>query len=67
MAKPESDVSEVRPTTIMHHAFAVYPAFAMLAGMQLDVFSPLADRPMNEEMQEIEKRLSELELIARQR
>lgn len=49
MSKQEPDVSQVHPTTIMRHAFAVYPAFAMLAGMQLDVFSPLAERPMNEE------------------
>ncbi len=25
---------------------ALYPSLAMLAGMQLDVFSPLADGPM---------------------
>ena len=31
------------PTTIQHLATAVYPSFAMLAGMQLDVFTPLKD------------------------
>ncbi|MDD9943962.1 MAG: methyltransferase [Myxococcales bacterium] len=39
----------IQPTTILKHAEAVYPAFAMLAGMQLDLFSPLAERPMDEE------------------
>ncbi len=33
----------------MRNAYAVYPSFAMLAGMQLDVFTPLTDRPMNAE------------------
>ncbi len=31
----------------MRNAYAVYPSFAMLAGMQLDVFTPLKDQPMN--------------------
>jgi ubiquinone/menaquinone biosynthesis C-methylase UbiE len=30
-------------------AASVYPPFAMLAGMQLDLFTPLTDRPMNAE------------------
>jgi hypothetical protein len=37
------------PTTIMRHVYAVYPSFAMLAGMQLDVFTPLEGAPMNAE------------------
>lgn len=41
--------SEISPTTIMRNAYAVYPSFAMLAGMQLDVFTPLKDQPMNAE------------------
>lgn len=41
--------SKRSPTTIMRNAYAVYPSFAMLAGMQLDVFTPLKDQPMNAE------------------
>lgn len=41
------DNNEISPTTIMHNAYAVYPSFAMLAGMELDLFSPLKDGPMN--------------------
>jgi SAM-dependent methyltransferase len=37
---------EIKPTTIYRHAFGVYPSMAMLAGMQLDVFTPLKDGPM---------------------
>src|SRR5207248_2944337 len=37
---------EVKPTTIFRHAYAVYLPIAMLAGMQLDVFTPLKDGPM---------------------
>ena len=37
---------EIKPTTIFRHAYAVYPPMAMLAGMQLDVFTPLKDGPM---------------------
>ena len=40
---------EIGPATIMRNAYAVYPSFAMLAGMQLDVFTPLKDGPMNAE------------------
>jgi hypothetical protein len=32
-----------QPTTIQKLAAAVYPSFAMLAGMQRDVFTPLKD------------------------
>ena len=35
----------VRPDTINRHVNAVYPGFALLAGMQLDVFTPLAGGP----------------------
>jgi ubiquinone/menaquinone biosynthesis C-methylase UbiE len=38
-----------QPTTIQKLATAVYPSFAMLAGMQLDVFTPLKDGPMTAE------------------
>ena len=34
------------PSTIIRHAVGVYPAMAMLAGMQLDVFTPLRDGPL---------------------
>src|SRR5262245_50654599 len=37
---------EIKPTTIFRHAHDVYPPIAMLAGMQLDVFTPLKDGPM---------------------
>lgn len=36
----------VRPDTINAHIANVYPALAMLAGMQLDVFTPLAGGPL---------------------
>ena len=39
----------LRPETIEKLDAAVYPSFAMLAGMQLDLFTPLKDRPMNVE------------------
>ncbi|MHC1730135.1 MAG: methyltransferase [Syntrophobacteraceae bacterium] len=45
-----SEQSEITPATIMHHVYAVYPSFAMLAGMQLDLFTPLADGPMSAEI-----------------
>src|SRR2546430_16276045 len=35
-----------RPETIEKLVGAVYPSFAMLAGMQLDVFTPLKDGPL---------------------
>ena len=34
------------PSTIQGHAYAIYRPLAMLAGMQLDVFTPLANGPM---------------------
>ena len=38
-----------RSETIEKLDAAVYPSFAMLAGMQLDLFTPLKDGPMNVE------------------
>jgi hypothetical protein len=37
----------IEPKTIFRHAYGVYPLMAMLAGMQLDVFTPLKDGPMS--------------------
>lgn len=39
------DSPALAPTTINAHIANVYPALAMLAGMQLDVFTPLAEGP----------------------
>ena len=39
----------LRPETIEKLNGAVYPSFAMVAGMQLDVFTPLQDGPMSVE------------------
>ena len=36
----------LRPEMIDSIASAVYPSFAMLAGMELDLFTPLKDGPM---------------------
>lgn len=44
-----TDSKRLRPDTLNRHVNNVYPAFAMLAGMQLDVFTPLADGPMTAE------------------
>ena len=41
--------STLRPDTFNRHLGNVYPALAMLAGMQLDVFTPLADGPLTVE------------------
>lgn len=38
--------TNLTPSNIMRNVYAAYPAFAMLAGMQLDVFTPLKDGPM---------------------
>jgi hypothetical protein len=38
--------SRVVPKTIESLADAVYPFFEMLAGMELDVFTPLGDGPL---------------------
>ncbi len=37
---------EIKPATIFRHVYGVYSPMAMLAGMQLDVFTPLKDGPM---------------------
>jgi O-methyltransferase domain/Dimerisation domain len=39
-------MSEIKPATIFRHAYGVYPPLAMLAGMQLDLFTPLTGGPM---------------------
>jgi hypothetical protein len=39
------DRAETKPSTILRNAYAVYPSFAMLAGMELDVFTPLDAGP----------------------
>jgi hypothetical protein len=44
-----ADTAPTPPTTIQKLASAVYPSFAMLAGMQLDVFTPLKDGSMTAE------------------
>jgi len=36
----------LKPATIMRNVYSVFPSFAMLAGMQLDVFTHLKDGPM---------------------
>ena len=41
-----ADTAPLQPTTIQKLATAVYPSFALLAGMQLDVFTPLQDGPL---------------------
>lgn len=41
--------STLRPDTFNRHLGNVYPALAMLAGLQLDVFTPLADGPLTVE------------------
>lgn len=39
----------LKPTTILKVGFAAYPAFAMVAGMQLDLFTSLGNGPMTAE------------------
>ena len=46
---------ELRPTTFNRHLGNVYPALAMLAGMQLEVFTVLANGPLTAD--ELAKRL----------
>jgi SAM-dependent methyltransferase len=48
MSKDDS-VPEITPTAIMHNVYAVYQSLAMVAGMELDVFTPLQDGPLNAE------------------
>jgi len=44
MASPSAPI--IAADTIVRHQIAIYPAMAMLAGMQLDVFTPLKDGPL---------------------
>jgi SAM-dependent methyltransferase len=44
MASPNTPV--IAPSTILRHQSAVLPAMAMLAGMHLDLFTPLKDGPL---------------------
>jgi len=37
----------LRPATIMRNVYGMFPAMAMLSGMQLDVFTPLKDGPLD--------------------
>ncbi|HEY4858022.1 MAG TPA: methyltransferase [Xanthobacteraceae bacterium] len=37
---------DVKPATIFRHVYGLYPSLAMLAGMQLDVFTPLGSGSM---------------------
>jgi 2-hydroxy-4-(methylsulfanyl)butanoate S-methyltransferase len=39
-------MSEIKPATIFRHAYGIYPPLAMLAGMQLDLFTPLSGGAM---------------------
>ena len=39
-------ITPLTPTTIRRHEVAIYSSLAMLAGMQLDVFTPLRDGPL---------------------
>jgi cyclopropane fatty-acyl-phospholipid synthase-like methyltransferase len=45
MTDPKRGSSELRPDTFNRHVANIYPALAMLAGMQLDVFTPLGSGP----------------------
>jgi hypothetical protein len=44
-SQPEQ--GKIEPKTIFRHAHGVYPSMAMLAGMELDVFTPLKEGPMS--------------------
>lgn len=46
-ASPPHSIAEENP--ILKIGSAIYPAFAMLAGMQLDLFTPLKNGPMSAE------------------
>ena len=43
---PAESNTGISSTIFMRNAYAVYPSFAMLAGMELDLFTPLKDGPM---------------------
>jgi SAM-dependent methyltransferase len=36
----------IKPATILRRAYGIYPSLAMLAGMPLDLFTPLKDGPL---------------------
>ncbi|MGO9415110.1 MAG: methyltransferase [Syntrophobacteraceae bacterium] len=44
---PAQSNTGISPAIVMRNAYAVYPPFAMLAGMELDLFTPLKDGPMD--------------------
>lgn len=44
---PTQAAGAIKPDVINAHLNSVYPALAMLAGMQLDVFTPLAAGPLD--------------------
>ncbi len=44
-----SSTTAIRPETIDSLADAVFPAMAMLAGMKLDLFTPLKNGPLTTE------------------
>jgi SAM-dependent methyltransferase len=43
---PKRD-EEIGPDTIMHHVYGVYRSMALVAGMELDLFTPLQSGPMD--------------------
>ena len=47
MIQDNNDINQENP--ILRIPQSVYPAFAMIAGMQLDLFTPLKDNPMTAE------------------
>lgn len=47
--KQPAESSAVQPDTIQKLGSSAYPAFAMIAGMQLEVFTPLGSGPMSAE------------------
>jgi len=47
MMEKKNDIEQENP--ILRILQSVYPPFAMIAGMQLDLFTPLKDNPMTAE------------------
>ena len=47
MKNKNSINEELNPTVIMQNVYSVFPSMAMLAGMELDVFTPLKDGPLD--------------------
>jgi hypothetical protein len=41
--------SDPQPTTLEELEWAVWPSFALLAGIRLDLFTPLKDGPLSAE------------------